>query len=859
MDFRGRLRLPEDAGSGIPVDLRIEDVYLELWAGTEELGTWRLEVVGAERVNGNLFALNLDGEFMQFLADDPLGFAYEGVEYVEEIGARLRKRKPWKRQAPPTKAKSRKKKKPLLPPPEEPQQSPISRLDAITDRPGFIGSQDRPSVQRPPAAHVDPWSGVDPTPSVPAGSEYVSFHEGEPPSAPPGSEGQPVGGFAPFGVGPADQSGQGRGYVFDPFPQQTPERPQVEPGPVTYQPPGPDQGGPSQPSGPTYVEPGPAPYHPAEPVQGGPFQPSEPNLGGYPPVPEPPTWGGSPPDVSGIPPQEPTAPPPPAASAAPMAPPTQEVAGVPPEKRSILDRLESAAGRPSRGEEIPAEEELSIPGVSTDSRGVPFSETPRASGSALVDPAVTKEAAERIEHAAERIESAADRIDADVVESSQRYRGVTDSRSETRDRAETPEEEYPPAPVADTTSRIPEDELIETEIEPDLTAASRGDSEPLLVEQAETPSAVEESTDLVEPATEEALSDEGSDWAAAAGIEEEIQEWPVAPIQTEPQQVEEPGHPETETEERPLVSAEAEETLEASQEEAPQERVGEWDAQADDSLASLDRSFGDELRRLVESMSSTVYDLGSPQGKEEEPAEGVAEDQAEEVPESATEEFVSDEEREPLGFEATDYSDVDSRTTQGTDRGYPEPPASPWAAPPLEEGVGRYNDVEAYQEAEPAASETEEPYFIPEQGSQAREPEPAPQGYWEREQESPREEIPADDWSNQEAMSPWHIPAEGEWVVPTIEATTARPAALPEPVSYRELDEVEETDENALELDRKDRADRAASKKTGKKRGRRGIHEHNYEVAKTVGGITRLICTECGHLSFHTEDTHQEW
>ena len=94
MNFKGRLRLPSDTGAGIPVELRLDDIYFELWAeNNEELGTWRLEVVQMSRQGGNVFVMDLDGEEMHFVADDPLGFAYDGLSHIEEIGNRLRKKR----------------------------------------------------------------------------------------------------------------------------------------------------------------------------------------------------------------------------------------------------------------------------------------------------------------------------------------------------------------------------------------------------------------------------------------------------------------------------------------------------------------------------------------------------------------------------------------------------------------------------------------------------------------------------------------------------------------------------------------------------------------------------------------------
>ncbi len=96
MLFKGRLRLPGDAGEGIPIDMTLEDVYLSLDSGGEEFGEWRLDVVEINRLFSNQFSLMLDGEEMVFVANDALGFAYDGLSFIEEVQSRLKKRRVFK-------------------------------------------------------------------------------------------------------------------------------------------------------------------------------------------------------------------------------------------------------------------------------------------------------------------------------------------------------------------------------------------------------------------------------------------------------------------------------------------------------------------------------------------------------------------------------------------------------------------------------------------------------------------------------------------------------------------------------------------------------------------------------------------
>ena len=101
MLFKGRLRLPSDPGEGIPIDLVVEDVFLSLDSDGEGFGEWRLDTVEIKRLFSNQFSMLLDGEEMVFIADDALGFAYDGLAAVEDVQSRLSKRRIFKgRKAP---------------------------------------------------------------------------------------------------------------------------------------------------------------------------------------------------------------------------------------------------------------------------------------------------------------------------------------------------------------------------------------------------------------------------------------------------------------------------------------------------------------------------------------------------------------------------------------------------------------------------------------------------------------------------------------------------------------------------------------------------------------------------------------
>ena len=104
MLFKGRLRLPNDPGEGIPIDLVLEDVFLSLESEGEDFGEWRLDTVEINRLFSNQFSMQLDGEEMVFIADDALGFAYDGLSAVEDVKSRLSKRRIFKGRKPKKKA-----------------------------------------------------------------------------------------------------------------------------------------------------------------------------------------------------------------------------------------------------------------------------------------------------------------------------------------------------------------------------------------------------------------------------------------------------------------------------------------------------------------------------------------------------------------------------------------------------------------------------------------------------------------------------------------------------------------------------------------------------------------------------------
>ena len=90
MKFTGQIRVPEIDHPGVPATLLIEDVQFEVILEGESLGRWSLYDVQARRLVSSAFQVDLAGEEITFLADDPIDFAYTGVEHMAEVWARFK-------------------------------------------------------------------------------------------------------------------------------------------------------------------------------------------------------------------------------------------------------------------------------------------------------------------------------------------------------------------------------------------------------------------------------------------------------------------------------------------------------------------------------------------------------------------------------------------------------------------------------------------------------------------------------------------------------------------------------------------------------------------------------------------------
>ncbi|HEU5111673.1 MAG TPA: hypothetical protein VFU96_00050 [Acidimicrobiia bacterium] len=90
MKFTGQVRVPEVDHPGVPATIVIEEGQTEVFLEGESLGRWSLYDVRAARLVSSAFSLDLDGEEITFIADEPVDFAYKGVDHMAGVWARYK-------------------------------------------------------------------------------------------------------------------------------------------------------------------------------------------------------------------------------------------------------------------------------------------------------------------------------------------------------------------------------------------------------------------------------------------------------------------------------------------------------------------------------------------------------------------------------------------------------------------------------------------------------------------------------------------------------------------------------------------------------------------------------------------------
>jgi hypothetical protein len=93
LKFSGQIKFPEIDHPGVPIRIVIEGSQVELVVDSESLGRWSLYDVHARRLVASAFQIDLDGTEVTFVADDPIDFAYRGVEYMAETWAAIKSKR----------------------------------------------------------------------------------------------------------------------------------------------------------------------------------------------------------------------------------------------------------------------------------------------------------------------------------------------------------------------------------------------------------------------------------------------------------------------------------------------------------------------------------------------------------------------------------------------------------------------------------------------------------------------------------------------------------------------------------------------------------------------------------------------
>jgi hypothetical protein len=88
--FTGQVRVPEVDHPGVPATFVVEGDQAEVLLDGESLGRWSLFDVHASRLVSAAFSVSLAGDEITFIADEPVDFAYKGVDHMAESWARYK-------------------------------------------------------------------------------------------------------------------------------------------------------------------------------------------------------------------------------------------------------------------------------------------------------------------------------------------------------------------------------------------------------------------------------------------------------------------------------------------------------------------------------------------------------------------------------------------------------------------------------------------------------------------------------------------------------------------------------------------------------------------------------------------------
>ncbi|MGH8926853.1 MAG: hypothetical protein ACRDWH_00760 [Acidimicrobiia bacterium] len=93
MQFKGSIRAPGDKDPGVRVVLSVDEYHLEIRRDSELIGRYYLADVEVARDIAERFILFLGDDEVEFLADDALQFAYDGVTAMQDGWLTAKKKK----------------------------------------------------------------------------------------------------------------------------------------------------------------------------------------------------------------------------------------------------------------------------------------------------------------------------------------------------------------------------------------------------------------------------------------------------------------------------------------------------------------------------------------------------------------------------------------------------------------------------------------------------------------------------------------------------------------------------------------------------------------------------------------------
>ena len=167
MQFKGSVRAPGDKDPGVRVVLDIDEYHLEIRRDSELIGRYYLADVEVARDIAERFILFLGDDEVEFLADDALHFAYEGVTAMQDGWLEAQRKKRRHRRAADDSARRKDGEPPL-----EPMTSTYVPGPPPSDSETIRARRRQATAQAEPAtARAEPARKAQPTKAAPVKSQ----------------------------------------------------------------------------------------------------------------------------------------------------------------------------------------------------------------------------------------------------------------------------------------------------------------------------------------------------------------------------------------------------------------------------------------------------------------------------------------------------------------------------------------------------------------------------------------------------------------------------------------------------------------------------------------------------------------